>query len=191
MRPHSERLPRWPSRLWLAHADSFKIETLCGNYLLSLSICSDLHWRRPLGDAAKMVLHSWLVHADSLIVKISRGNYLPSLSMCTDLHRRQLHSARPLRRCMRSWLAMCACTPTCSKSMHRTAIISHHWDNVFFFHHSHILLDNTILMIYICCILYGGNVQAHARCQRQRAWCDVTTMCHWRLPRGGHACGRG
>jgi hypothetical protein len=36
----------------------------------------------------------------------------------------------------------------------------------FFFHYIHVLLLNTILIIYICCTLYGGKAQAHACCRR-------------------------
>jgi hypothetical protein len=97
-------------RLWLAHADSLKVQASRwsrGNHLTSLSVRTEqvdfddlsshhhgVKWTRierdALGEAAKtanaFVASHVRSHADSLKVQISRGNYLSSLSQ-TYSHR--------------------------------------------------------------------------------------------------------
>jgi len=77
-------------------------------------------------------------------------------------------------------LAMCACTPTRSSPtlVWQVSLVAKHtihgtktWTissiTCFFFHYIHVLLLNTIPMIYVCCTLYGGKAQVHARCWRR------------------------
>jgi len=77
-------------------------------------------------------------------------------------------------------LTTCACMPTCSSPTlaQQVSLVAEHtihgtktWTissiTCFFFHYIHVLLLNTIPMIYVCCTLYGGKAQVHARCWRR------------------------
>src|SRR5216683_4265955 len=79
-------------------------------------------------------------------------------------------------------LTMCTHTPTHSSPtlMQQVSLIAEcticgteTWTissiTCFFFHYIHVLLLNTIPMIYVCCTLYGGKARACARCWRQQA----------------------
>jgi len=155
------RPPRQRSRLWLAHADSLKVETSRGSHLSSLSARTEqvdfddlsprhhgtrLRSVRPPRQRSRL----WLAHHSARRLALSRGNHLSSLSVRTEFGPpfplpaidELASNAIPLGEAARRALARRLAQSPTSGGNYLSHVICP------FFHYIHVLQLDTIPMIY-------------------------------------------